>query len=171
MGCRAKRQNVYDSRYRGRKMEENQELAEQIRSLAEGERAALPLLANAAAVIYWGMKEVSWAGFYLLQGEELVLGPFQGKPACIRIPLGKGVCGTAASRKRTLVVPDVSAFPGHIACDSASRSEIVVPLIHDGRVLGVLDLDSTVPGRFGEREQRALEAVSSVLSGMPEKLL
>ena len=152
-------------------MEENQELAEQIRSLAEGERAALPLLANAAAVIYWGMKEVSWAGFYLLQGEELVLGPFQGKTACIRIPLGKGVCGTAASRKRTLVVPDVSAFPGHIACDSASRSEIVVPLIHDGRVLGVLDLDSTVPGRFGEREQRALEAVSSVLSGMPEKLL
>ena len=152
-------------------MEDDRELAPKIRALAEGERAALPLLCNAAAVLYQDMERVSWAGVYLLHGDELILGPFQGKPACIRIPLGKGVCGTAASRKRTLVVPDVSAFPGHIACDSASRSEIVVPLIHDGRVLGVLDLDSTVPGRFGEREQRALEAVSSVLSGMPEKLL
>lgn len=147
------------------------ELAGKIRSLAEGEDRALPLLANAAAVIYWEMRDVSWAGFYLLRGEELILGPFQGKPACIRIPLGKGVCGTAAREKRTLAVPDVAAFPGHIACDGASRSEIVVPLVRGEEVLGVLDLDSTVPGRFGEREQRALEAAAEVLSRLPGQLL
>lgn len=147
-------------------MEDDRELAPKIRALAEGERAALPLLCNAAAVLYQDMERVSWAGVYLLRGDELILGPFQGKPACIRIPLGKGVCGTAAREKRTLVVPDVHAFPGHIACDSASRSEIVVPLLDGEKVLGVLDLDSTELDRFGEQERAALEEVAGVLAGV-----
>jgi GAF domain-containing protein len=102
---------------------------------------------------------LNWAGFYFLKGNELVLGPFQGKPACVRIALGKGVCGTAAARRETMVVTDVHAFPGHIACDSASNSELVVPLIKAGRVLGVLDLDSPLFSRFDEEDRRAFEAV------------
>src|SRR5208282_2946166 len=106
-----------------------------------GERSALANAANLAAVLYQALPDVNWAGFYFLQDGDLVLGPFQGKVACVRIALGKGVCGTAAQRRETVVVPDVSAFPGHIACDSASRSEIVVPLVRDGSLIGVLDVD------------------------------
>ena len=120
-------------------------------------------LANASALLWQELEDLNWAGFYLLEGGTLVLGPFQGRPACIEIPLGRGVCGTAASRDETLMVPDVHQFPGHIACDCASRSEIVVPLRHEGRVVGVLDLDSPLPGRFTETDQAGLEAFARVL--------
>jgi GAF domain-containing protein len=111
-----------------------------------------------AALLFEALPNLNWAGFYFLRGRELVLGPFQGKVACVRIALGKGVCGTAAERRETLVVADVHAFPGHIACDAASRSEIVVPLIHHDRLLGVLDLDSPEPGRFDLQDRLGLEA-------------
>ena len=135
------------------------ELLQQARALFEGERDALANSANLAALIYHSLPELNWAGFYWMKGGELVLGPFQGKPACVRIAIGKGVCGTAAQQKGTLVVPDVHAFPGHIACDSASRSEIVVPIVRAGQVLGVLDVDSPVLSRFDAEDQRGLEAI------------
>ena len=116
--------------------------------------------ANLAALLYESLERINWAGFYFLQGDKLVLGPFQGKPACIEIPLGRGVCGTAAAEDRTLVVPDVHAFRGHIACDSASRSEIVVPLRRNGTVFGVLDIDSPEPGRFTDRDRQLLETLA-----------
>jgi len=126
-------------------------------SLLEGETDALANLSNAAAFLFASLDRINWAGFYLLRGDTLVLGPFQGKPACVRIPLGKGVCGTAAARRETLVIPDVQAFSDHIACDAASRSEIVVPIL-DGPILrGVLDVDSPERGRFGEAERVVLE--------------
>jgi GAF domain-containing protein len=109
------------------------------------------------------MRDVNWAGFYFLKGEELVLGPFQGRIACTRIPLGKGVCGTAAQRAETIIVPDVHAFPGHIACDSASASEIVVPLFKDGKLIGVLDIDSPKHDRFSTADQLMLEQIASLL--------
>lgn len=120
-------------------------------------------LANASALLWQALPDVNWVGFYLLEGETLVLGPFQGKPACVEIPLGRGVCGTAAARDETQVVPDVSAFPGHIACDAASRSEIVVPLHAGGRVAGVLDIDSASPARFGEGDRLGLERFARVV--------
>lgn len=120
-------------------------------------------LANAAALLWQELEQINWAGVYLLGGETLVLGPFQGKPACIEIPLGRGVCGTAAAEDRTLRVEDVHAFAGHIACDSASRSEIVVPLRKNGRVIGVLDIDSPIPSRFTEEDQIGLEAFAHIL--------
>lgn len=123
-------------------------LTSQLRSLLEGESDLLANLANAAALIYHTLPELNWAGFYLKRGETLVLGPFQGKIACTRIPLGRGVCGTAAAQDQIQMVPDVHAFPGHIACDSASRSEIVLPLHWNGQVVGVLDIDSPVLNRF-----------------------
>jgi L-methionine (R)-S-oxide reductase len=142
------------------------ELRQQFAGLLLGERDALANCANAAALVYHTLPELNWAGFYFLRGEELVLGPFQGKVACVRIALGRGVCGTAAERRETLIVPDVNAFPGHIACDAASRSEIVVPLIHRDRVLGVLDLDSPQPGRFDQEDAAGLEAlVAALLEG------
>ena len=110
-----------------------------------------------------GLPALNWAGFYFLRGDELVLGPFQGKPACVRIPVGKGVCGTAAEQLRTILVPDVHDFPGHIACDAASRSELVVPLLRDGRVLGVLDLDSPIPNRFDETDREGCETLVGIL--------
>src|SRR6266481_1342441 len=113
--------------------------------------------ANTAALIYHGLPELNWAGFYFRKGAELVLGPFQGKPACVRIPIGKGVCGTAASRAATVLVPDVHDFPGHIACDPNSRSELVVSLIEDGAVLGVLDLDSPLLARFYALDREGCE--------------
>jgi len=119
--------------------------------------------ANAAALLFQSLPDINWAGFYLLEGADLVLGPFQGKPACTRIPLGKGVCGTAANRQETIVVPDVHLFPGHIACDSASRSEIVVPLLRNGELLGVLDLDSPVLNRFDAEDSAGLQAFVEVL--------
>ena len=134
-----------------------------LESLLEGETDALANLANAAALIFASVERINWAGFYLLRGDALVLGPFQGKPACVRIALGQGVCGTAAARRETLVVPDVHAFPGHIACDEASRSEIVVPIVKDGALLGVLDVDAPETNRFGEEERRVLEECVRVL--------
>jgi L-methionine (R)-S-oxide reductase len=128
--------------------------------LLAGERDLIANLANVAALIYGGLPDLNWAGFYLLKGAELVVGPFQGKPACVRIALGQGVCGTAAAGRSTLIVPDVHAFPGHIACDAASRSEIVVPLIGAGALLGVLDLDSPLLRRFNEEDAHGLEEVA-----------
>ena len=120
-------------------------------------------LANAAALLYHTLDGLNWAGFYLLEGDTLVLGPFQGRPACIEIPVGRGVCGTAVAEGRTQLVPDVHQFPGHIACDSASNSEIVVPIRADGKIVGVLDLDSPYIGRFTEEDQAGLEAFVRVL--------
>ena len=138
-------------------------LCAQLSGLAEADGWYVPLMANAAALLFEALGDVNWAGFYLLRGDRLVLGPFQGKVACIHIPLGKGVCGTAAQRDETLRVPDVHAFPGHIACDSASSSEIVVPIHRDGRVVGVLDIDSPALNRFSEADQSALEAFAHTL--------
>ena len=128
-----------------------------LEGLLEGESDAVANLANAAALLGHQMDCINWAGFYLLREGELVLGPFWGKPACSRIPLGKGVCGTAAAERRTVLVPDVEAFPGHIACDGASASEIVVPLLTEGSLRGVLDLDSPERGRFDDEDARGLE--------------
>lgn len=138
-------------------------LYKQLAMLMEGERELTPNLANMSALLFQALPDINWAGFYLNTGEELLLAPFQGKPACIRIKIGRGVCGTAARELKTLVVPDVHAFPGHIACDAASRSEIVVPLVFEGRLLGVLDIDSPVVGRFDGRDQAGLEALASLL--------
>jgi GAF domain-containing protein len=138
------------------------ELREQLAALLEGERDPIANAANMASLLFHTLPDLNWAGFYLLKGGELVLGPFQGKPACVRIPLGNGVCGTAAKSRTTVVVPDVDAFPGHIVCDTASRSEIVVPLIKDGSLLGVLDIDSPKLGRFGEEDRAGCEALVQV---------
>jgi L-methionine (R)-S-oxide reductase len=140
-------------------------LAAQAKALLEGERDAGANAANLAALLFHSLPDLNWAGFYWLREGGLVLGPFQGKPACVRIALGKGVCGTAAAERRTVVVPDVHAFPGHIACDSASASEIVVPVLKAGRLLGVLDLDSPRPARFDEEDARGLEAVAGLFAG------
>ena len=135
------------------------QLLEQARALLAGERDATANAANLASLVFHTLPDLNWAGFYWLKGAELVLGPFQGKPACVRIALGKGVCGTAVREARAIVVPDVHAFPGHIACDSASNSELVVPVMKDGRVLGVLDLDSPSRGRFNEEDAHALASL------------
>jgi L-methionine (R)-S-oxide reductase len=134
----------------------------QARSIFEGERDPIANAANLAALIFHRLPQLNWAGFYFLRGDELVLGPFQGKPACIRIPVGKGVCGTAVARRSTVLVPDVHEFPGHIACDSASRSEVVVPLLSADRVLGVLDLDSPELARFDAEDQAGLETLAQL---------
>lgn len=126
------------------------DLNQQLAALFCDERNGLANAANMCALLYQGLRGLNWAGFYFVRGGELVLGPFQGKVACVRIALGRGVCGTAAARRETIVVPDVNEFPGHIACDAASRSEIVVPLIKRGRLLGVLDIDSPDLARFDE---------------------
>ncbi len=139
------------------------DLAAALEALLEGEHDALANLANAAALLYQTLPAINWAGFYLARGEQLVLGPFQGKPACVRIPHGRGVCGAAAQRRETIVVADVSAFPGHIACDAASRSEIVVPLIVRGQVVGVMDVDAPEIGRFGEDDRLGLERYAAAL--------
>jgi GAF domain-containing protein len=139
-------------------------LARSLESLLEGETDALANLANASGLLAETLERVNWCGFYLLRGGELVLGPFQGRPACVRIGLGKGVCGTAAQRRETLVVPDVHAFPGHIACDAASRSEIVVPIVTGGVLRGVLDVDSPDPSRFDGEDRDGLERFVNVLT-------
>lgn len=140
-------------------------LLPELRALLDGEPDPIARAANTAALLWHRLPGLNWAGFYLLQGSTLVLGPFQGKPACTRIPLGRGVCGTAAERRETVIVPDVHDFPGHIACDAASRSEIVVPLLRDGTLLGVLDLDSPQLARFGETDRAGLEAVAALYVG------
>lgn len=138
-------------------------LSEQMQALLEGIPHPIANLANASALLWQSLPDLNWAGFYLLEGDKLVLGPFQGKTACIEIPLGRGVCGTAAAENRTLLVSDVHCFQGHIACDSASNSEIVIPLHRDGRVAAVLDLDSPSKNRFTEADRIGLEAVAVVL--------
>jgi L-methionine (R)-S-oxide reductase len=136
------------------------ELSLQARGLLQGERDAIANAANLSALLYGGLEDVNWAGFYFHRGGELVLGPFQGRPACVRIPVGRGVCGTAAQRRETIVVTDVEKFPGHIACDTASRSEIVVPLLKADRLIGVLDIDSPTRNRFSEEDRPGLEALA-----------
>lgn len=139
------------------------EIHGQLAALFADERNALANTANMSALLFESLPKLNWVGFYFLRGSELVLGPFQGKVACVRIALGRGVCGTAAERRETLIVPDVHAFPGHIACDSASRSEIVVPLIQDGQLLGVLDVDSPDLARFDHEDGAGLEAAAALL--------
>ena len=138
-------------------------LLEELRELMDGERDALANMANCAAVIFHGLPDINWAGFYLLRQEQLVLGQFQGRPACVRIDLGKGVCGAAAQRRETVLVPDVHRFPGHIACDERSQSEIVMPLVKHGNLLGVLDVDSPKLNRFASADARGLEALAGLL--------
>jgi L-methionine (R)-S-oxide reductase len=140
------------------------DLLSAIDAVTAGERDAIANMANAAALLFDWLPEVNWAGFYRLIDGELVLGPFQGKAACIRIELGKGVCGTAAATRETQLVEDVHAFPGHIACDAASESEIVVPLVADGRLIGVIDIDSPVKGRFDAEDRAGCEAIGVLLS-------
>ena len=147
------------------KSEVYRELAAQLAALLAGETDRIANAANMAALIYHGLPDLNWAGFYFRQDSELVLGPFQGKPACVRIPLGKGVCGTAALRGAAVLVPDVHEFPGHIACDPGSRSELVVPLIEAGEVSGVLDLDSPLVGRFDELDQAGCERLVALFVG------
>ena len=138
-------------------------LVASLESLLEGEPDPIANLANASALLAQSLPRVNWCGFYLLRDGELVLGPFQGKTACVRIPIGKGVCGTAAARRETVVVPDVNRFPGHIACDAASRSEIVVPIVEDGLLRGVLDLDAPETDRFNEEDRAGLEQFVAAL--------
>ena len=138
-------------------------LEKQLAALAEGEPDFVPVLANASALLWDSLDRLNWAGFYLMDGGSLLLGPFQGKPACVRIPVGKGVCGTAVQEGRSLRVPDVHAFPGHIACDSASNSELVIPIRKNGVILGVLDLDSPEKERFTAEDQAGLEGFVRVL--------
>jgi GAF domain-containing protein len=145
----------------GSKPEQYAQLLAQARALMHGERDRIANAANLSALLWHGLPELNWCGFYLFDGTELVVGPFQGLPACIRIPLDKGVCGAAARTRQTQRIADVNAFPGHIACDSASRSELVVPLYtDDGTLLGVLDLDSPEPARFDVEDQQGLEAIA-----------
>lgn len=138
------------------------DLAAQLASLIEGEPDRIANAANMTALLYHALPAVNWAGFYFAQSGELVLGPFQGKPACVRIPWGNGVCGTAAARAASIVVPDVHEFPGHIACDTDSAAELVVPLVEDGRVTGVLDLDSPERGRFDDADRAGCERLVEI---------
>jgi len=138
------------------------DLSRQLSALLAGETDLIANAANTAALIYHSLPDLNWAGFYFRNGAELVLGPFQGRPACVRIPIGSGVCGTAAARAATVLVRDVHDFPGHIACDPASRSELVVPLIEAGDVLGVLDLDSPLLARFDEIDREGCERLAAL---------
>lgn len=146
------------------------ELAIQLRALLEGEFDFIANVANFAALLATSLPEVNWAGFYFLHGNELILGPFQGKPACVRIPIGRGVCGAAAGHAETIIVPNVHEFPGHIVCDIASNSEIVVPLFDGERVLGVLDLDSPVLGRFDDQDAEGLNELVTIFVAHEERL-
>lgn len=148
----------------GSREDQQNAILSQLGSLIEGERSSAANMANASALLNFFMNDINWVGFYLFDGRELVLGPFQGLPACIRIPMGKGVCGTSAERRETLRVEDVHAFPGHIACDAASNSEIVVPIVKEGQLLGVLDIDSPLKGRFDEQDQVFLERFVQILA-------
>ncbi|MFJ7990948.1 GAF domain-containing protein [Peribacillus frigoritolerans] len=150
--------------YQGKK-EKNYELVQkQLLALIEDETNRIANLSNAAALLNQFLDEINWVGFYLYEEDQLILGPFQGLPACVRIPMGKGVCGTSAATEKTLRIEDVHQFPGHIACDAASRSEIVIPLMKDGKLLGVLDIDSPITDRFDELDQQGLEKFAEILS-------
>jgi len=146
----------------GGKPEQYEQLTAQARALLSGEPDRIANAANLAALVYHALPDLNWVGFYFFDGTELVVGPFQGLPACVRIPLNKGVCGAAASTGQTQRVDDVDAFPGHIACDSASRSEVVVPLSKNGQLVGVFDLDSPTLARFDAEDQRGLESIAAV---------
>lgn len=141
------------------------ELAQQLQGLFEGETDMIANAANMSALIYQTMPDLNWAGVYLLKGDQLVLGPFQGKPACVRIPVGRGVCGAAVERKSSILVEDVHAFPGHIACDAASRSELVVPIFRGSETIGVIDLDSPLPSRFDTDDQAGMERLAEIFAG------
>lgn len=146
------------------KAELYEELHRQARGILDGERDLIANAANLAALLYWTLPDLNWAGFYFLKTPDLlVLGPFHGKPACVRIPIGRGVCGTAVATGARQIVPDVHAFPGHIACDAASRSELVLPLVKKGRTLGVLDLDSPHPGRFDTEDADGCATLMALL--------
>lgn len=149
--------------YSGTRKEQYETALSQLKSLIADEPDRVANLANASALLKQCLNDTNWAGFYLYDGKELVLGPFQGLPACIRIPLGKGVCGTSASERRTLRIADVHEFPGHIACDAASNSEIVVPLVKGDTLIGVLDIDSPLKERFDEQDQAFLEQFADIL--------
>ncbi|MGE8232240.1 MAG: GAF domain-containing protein [Stenotrophomonas sp.] len=146
----------------GSKPEQYAQLLAQARALVHGEADRIANAANLSALVYHALPQLNWVGFYFYDGKELVVGPFQGLPACVRIPLSKGVCGAAASSRQTQRIEDVDAFPGHIACDSASRSELVVPLVHNGALVGVFDIDSPVLARFDADDQLGLEAIAQV---------
>ena len=146
----------------GDKPQQYAQLADQARALLHGERDRIANAANLSALVYHALPQLNWVGFYFFDGTELVVGPFQGLPACVRIPLHRGVCGKAASSRQTQRIEDVHAFPGHIACDAASRSELVVPLVHRGELVGVFDLDSPEPGRFDVEDQEGLEAIARI---------
>ena len=143
--------------YKGTLAKNYELVTKQLNALLTGEKDLIANLANASALLYQFLSDVNWVGFYLLKNEELVLAPFQGLPACVRIPIGKGVCGTAVEKETTLLVEDVHAFPGHIACDAASRSEIVIPIRYEGKIIGVLDIDSPTVNRFSQEDQAHLE--------------
>lgn len=149
--------------YNGTLTEQYELLSKQLDALLEGENNLIANLSNASALLNTFLKEINWVGFYLMNEGELVLGPFQGLPACVRIPVGRGVCGTTVAKEQTMVVDDVHAFPGHIACDAASKSEIVIPLIKNGVVLGVLDIDSPIEARFSPEDKAGLEKFVVVL--------
>ncbi len=146
----------------GSKPEQYAQLLAQARALVHGEADRIANAANLSALVYHALPQLNWVGFYFYDGKELVVGPFQGLPACVRIPLSKGVCGAAASSRQTQRIEDVDAFPGHIACDSASRSELVVPLVHNCTLIGVFDIDSPVLARFDADDQLGLEAIAQV---------
>lgn len=149
--------------YSGDRVQNYSLLGRQLEALLEGEKNRIANLSNASALLGQFLDRINWVGFYLLEDGELVLGPFQGLPACVRIPMGKGVCGTSAAKEETIVVPDVHLFPGHIACDAASQSEIVIPLIKEGQLLGVLDIDSPEKDRFDEIDKENLEKFTEIL--------
>jgi len=151
------------SAYAGNTTEQYTMLGKQLDALLEGESNKVANLSNASALLNQFFDRINWVGFYLMEEGELVLGPFQGLPACVRIPVGRGVCGTTVANKETIIVPDVHAFPGHIACDAASQSEIVVPLIKNGEVIGVLDIDSPEKNRFDENDKEGLENFVTIL--------
>jgi len=151
-------------RYNATKEENYQLVIKQLQALIEGEENSIANLANASALLNQFLDEINWVGFYLTDNNQLVLGPFQGLPACVRIPFGKGVCGTAAEKKETMRIADVHQFPGHIACDAASQSEIVIPIIINNKVYGVLDIDSPIKDRFDEIDQQYLEQFVEVLT-------
>ena len=159
--------HLSDNAYRTDTPAAKQAMYEDLRSLlkgiVEGERDLIANTANFSALVFNTMPDLNWAGFYLLKEEELVLGPFQGKPACIRIRKGRGVCGTALAQETTQLVPDVHAFPGHIACDAASRSELVVPLFKQGQIIGVFDLDSPLPNRFDQVDADGIQSLLDIL--------
>lgn len=146
----------------GSKPEQYAQLLQMARGLLSGERDRIANAANLSALVYHALPSLNWVGFYFFDGNELVVGPFQGKPACVRIALGRGVCGTAAQTRTTQRIADVDAFPGHIPCDGASRSELVVPLFHANELIGVFDLDSPITDRFDDEDQRGLEAIAQI---------